>query len=48
MTLLRAGVPADHIAVSNVCTMCNKDTFYSYRGKALENEQVAMMVNRFE
>ena len=48
MTLLRAGVTADHIAVSNVCTMCNKDTFYSYRGKALENEQVAMMVNRFE
>jgi ABC-type sugar transport system substrate-binding protein len=48
MTLLRAGVPADHIAVSNVCTMCNVDTFYSYRGHALENEQVAMLVNRFE
>ena len=48
MTLLRAGVPADHIAVSNVCTMCNVDTFYSYRGRALENEQVAMLVNRFE
>ena len=48
MTLLRAGVPEDHIAVSNVCTMCNVDTFYSYRGHALENEQVAMLVNRFE
>ena len=48
LTLLRAGVPADHIAVSNVCTMCNVDTFYSYRGHALENEQVAMLVNRFE
>jgi len=48
MTLLRAGVPADHIEVSNVCTMCNVDTFYSYRGRALENEQVAMLVNRFE
>ena len=47
MTLLRAGVPADHIAVSNVCTMCNSETFYSYRGRTLENEQVAMMVNRF-
>lgn len=47
LTLLRAGIPADHIAVSNVCTMCNVDTFYSYRGRALENEQVAMMVNRF-
>lgn len=48
MTLVRAGVPENHIAVSNVCTMCNVDTFYSYRGRALENEQVAMMVNRFE
>lgn len=48
LTLLRAGIPEDHIAVSNVCTMCNVDTFYSYRGRALENEQVAMMVNRFE
>lgn len=47
MTLLRSGVPEDHIAVSNVCTMCNVDIFYSYRGKALENEQVAMMVNSF-
>ena len=47
LTLMRAGVPADHIAISNVCTMCNVDTFYSYRGKALENEQVAMLVNRF-
>lgn len=47
LTLQRAGVPADHIAVSNVCTMCNVDTFYSYRGRALENEQVAMLVNRF-
>lgn len=48
MTLLRAGIPEDHIEVSNVCTMCNADTFYTYRGHALENEQVAMMVNRFE
>jgi YfiH family protein len=48
MTLLRAGIPADHISVSNVCTMCNVDTFYSYRGRALENEQVAMLVNSFK
>ena len=47
MTLLRAGIPKDHIAVSNVCTMCNVDTFYSYRAGRLENEQVAMLVNRF-
>ena len=48
MTLLEAGVPEDHIAVSNVCTMCNVDAFYSYRAGKMENEQVAMLVNRFE
>lgn len=48
MTLLRAGVPEDHIAVSNVCTMCNADKFYSYRAGRLENEQAAMIVNRFD
>lgn len=48
LTLLRAGVPADHIAISNVCTMCNVDKFYSYRGRRLENEQVAMLVNHWE
>lgn len=47
LTLLRAGIPEDHIAVSNVCTMCNADTFYSYRAHRMENEQCAMMVNRF-
>ena len=47
LTLIRAGIPADHIAVSNVCTMCNADTFYSYRAGRLENEQAAMIVNRF-
>ena len=48
LTLVRAGVPADHIALSNLCTMCNVDTFYSYRGRRLENEQVAMLVNHWE
>ena len=47
ITLLRAGIPEDHIAVSNVCTMCNADSFYSYRAGRLENEQVAMLVNSF-
>lgn len=46
-TLLKTGIPEKNIAVSNVCTMCNKDIFYSYRGRCMENEQVAMMVNRF-
>lgn len=47
MTLLRAGIPEDHIQVSNVCTKCNADHFYSYRARRMENEQAAMMVNRF-
>ncbi len=47
LTLLRAGVPEAQIAVSNVCTMCNVDTFYSYRARRMENEQAAMLVNRF-
>lgn len=47
MTLVGAGIPEDRIAVSNVCTMCNADTFYSYRAHRMENEQVAMLVNRF-
>ena len=47
ITLKRAGIPDDHIAVSNVCTRCNSDIFYSYRAHRMENEQVAMIVNRF-
>ena len=47
MTLLEAGLREDRIAVSNVCTMCNADYFYSYRAHRMENEQVAMIVNRF-
>ena len=47
MTLLRAGIPDDHIAVSNVCTKCNSDIFYSYRSHRMENEQAAMLVNIF-
>lgn len=46
MTLLRAGIREDRMAVSNVCTMCNADSFYSYRAGRLENEQAAMIVNR--
>ena len=47
MSLFSAGIPSDHIAISNVCTMCNADTFYSYRAHRMENEQAAMLVNRF-
>ena len=48
MTLLRSGIPEDHIAVSNVCTACNADSLYSYRADRLENEGAAMIVNRWE
>ena len=48
LTLMRAGVSEDHIAVSNVCTMCNVNTLYSYRAGRLENENCAMIVNRWE
>lgn len=47
ITLTNAGIQRDHIAVSNVCTKCNVDHFYSYRAGRMENEQVAMIVNRF-
>ena len=47
LTLLNAGISSDHIAVSNVCTKCNVDTFYSYRAHRMENEQSAMIVNSF-
>lgn len=47
MTLMREGVPEEHIALSNVCTRCNADIFYSYRAHRMENEQAAMIVNRF-
>ena len=48
MTLERSGIPAEHISVSNICTMCNADHFYSYRAGRMENEQAAMIVNRFD
>ena len=48
LTLLNAGIEKEHIAVSNVCTMCNADVFYSYRAHRMENEQCAMLVNRFQ
>ena len=47
MTILGAGVREDHLAISNVCTKCNVDVFYSFRAQRMENEQAAMIVNRF-
>ena len=48
LTLLEMGVQENHISISNVCTMCNVDVFYSYRAHRMENEQAAMIVNRFD
>ncbi|MGO5051334.1 peptidoglycan editing factor PgeF [Lachnospiraceae bacterium LCP25S3_G4] len=31
IVLLDAGVPKDHIAVTNICTCCNENTFFSHR-----------------
>lgn len=45
LTLERAGIPTDHIEVTNLCTCCNADEFYSYRAHKMENEQAAMLVN---
>ena len=47
MTLERCGIPGDHIETTNICTCCNSDEFYSYRAHKMENEQVAMLCNRF-
>ena len=46
MTMERSGIPRNHIEITNICTCCNPDTFYSYRAHRMENEQVAMLVNR--
>ena len=48
ITLVNSGITEEHIAVSNVCTKCNVDSFYSYRAGRMENEQAAMIVNRFK
>lgn len=45
MTLERCGIPRAQIEVTNICTCCNADDFYSYRARRMENEQVAMLVN---
>lgn len=46
LTLIKAGVPESHIYITNICTMCNCDIFYSYRAGKMENEQQAILVNR--
>jgi copper oxidase (laccase) domain-containing protein len=31
--LMAAGVPAEHIHTSGMCTKCHTDRFFSYRGE---------------
>jgi copper oxidase (laccase) domain-containing protein len=31
--LMAAGVPADYIHISGMCTKCHTDRFFSYRGE---------------
>lgn len=45
LTLERCGIPRAQIEVTNICTCCNVNEFYSYRARHMENEQVAMLVN---
>lgn len=33
ISLVEVGVPYENITVSNMCTQCNNDIFYSYRGE---------------
>jgi YfiH family protein len=33
--LAAAGIPAEHINSSDICTKCNTDTFFSYRGEGI-------------
>lgn len=33
ISLLEVGVPAENITISNMCTKCNNDLFYSYRAE---------------
>lgn len=46
MTLECAGIPIKNIAITDICTCCNSDDFYSYRAHKMENEQCAMLFNK--
>ena len=41
---LRAGVPAENIAVSDLCTACNKDLLFSHRATAGKRGNIAAVV----
>jgi polyphenol oxidase len=38
-----AGVPADHIVVSNLCTRCRTDLFFSYRAEKITGRFAAVI-----
>ena len=39
--LAEAGIPVDHISLSNLCTCCNQDLFFSHRAMGAERGQLA-------
>lgn len=39
--LLKSGILKDNIEISSICTKCNKDTFFSYRG---DNNKTGSMI----
>lgn len=46
LTLERCGIPSTNIAVTDLCTCCHSDHFYSYRAHRMENEQCAILINK--
>lgn len=41
--LVRAGLRPDHIEAANRCTVCEKDTFFSYRGEKQTGRNAAVL-----
>lgn len=38
-----AGIPVEHIVSSGICTKCNNDTFFSYRGEGVTGRFAAVI-----
>lgn len=42
--LLQAGIKSDNIDVCSLCTCCNQDLFYSYRGSGVKNATMRSVI----
>ncbi len=42
--IVEAGVPEENILISGICTKCNKDIFYSYRGDQTKTGSLAAIM----